>query len=149
MIRSIRKSIVLLLVLGGVAGTGACAKKTADTTSAPPATATASVSVTDVDLGRAIGADKRVTDKTTDFKPTDTIYAVVMTSGTSSNANLKARWTYQDGQVVNESDQSIAPTGDAATEFHISKPDGWPKGKYKVEILLDGASARTKDFEVK
>ena len=147
MIRSIRKSIVLLLVLGVAAGTGACAKKTAETTAAPPATA--SVSVTDVDLGRAIGADKRVTDKTTDFKPTDTIYAVVLTSGTSSNANLKARWTYQDGQVVNESDQSIAPTGDTATEFHISKPDGWPKGKYKVEVLLDGASARTKDFEVK
>jgi hypothetical protein len=35
------------------------------------------------------------------------------------------------------------------TEFHISKPGGWPKGKYKVEILLNGVAAETEDFEVK
>jgi uncharacterized protein YfaS (alpha-2-macroglobulin family) len=63
-------------------------------------------------------------------------------------ATLKARWTYQDGQVVNESTQTIAATGDARTEFHISKPDGWPAGKYKLEVLVNGSSAATKDFEV-
>ena len=54
----------------------------------------------------------------------------------------------RDGQVVNESTQTIAPTGDARTEFHISKPDGWPSGKYKLEVFLNGSSAATKDFEV-
>ena len=147
MIRAIRKSTLVLLILGLAIGVAACGKKKADDSSAPPAAA--GLAVTDVDLGRAIGSDKRVTDKTTEFHPNDMIYAVVSTSGTSSSANLKARWTFEDGQVVNESDQSIAPTGDAATEFHISKPDGWPKGKYKVEVLLDGTSAKTKDFEVK
>ena len=38
-----------------------------------------------------------------------------------------------DGQTVNESSQSIAPNGPAATAFQISKPDGFPPGKYKVE----------------
>jgi hypothetical protein len=61
---------------------------------------------------------------------------------------LKARWTYQDGQVVNESTEMIAPTGDARTEFHISKPDGWPTGKYKLEVFLNGSSAITRDFAV-
>ena len=45
--------------------------------------------------------------------------------------------------------ESIAPTGPAVTEFHIAKPDGWPLGKYKVEILLNGQTAQTKDFTVK
>ena len=43
----------------------------------------------------------------------------------------------------------VAPNGDAYTEFHISKPTGLPKGKYKVEVFLDSKSAGTKDFEVK
>ena len=124
-----------------------CGKK-ADQTLPPPAS-TGVVTVTAVEMGRAVGGDKRVTDKTDEFKPNDVIYASVVTSGTSANSTLKARWTYQDGQVVEESEQAIAPTGDAATEFHISKPDGWPAGKYRVEVFLDGSPTQAKDFTVK
>jgi hypothetical protein len=116
---------------------------------APEATATQGIRVTDVDLGRSLNADKTIADNTESFRPVDTIYASVVTEGSSSSASLKARWTYQDGQLVDESAQTIAPTGKATTEFHISKPDGWPAGKYKVEVSLNGASAGTKDFEVK
>jgi hypothetical protein len=137
----------LVLCVGLTLGVTACGKKAAEP---PPAAApAAAVSVTAVELGRSIGGDKRVTDKTEQFSPKDVIYASVLTSGASSNTSLKARWTYQDGQVVDESEQSIAPTGDATTEFHISKPDGWPAGKYKVEVSLNGVPAQTKDFEVK
>jgi len=115
---------------------------------ATPAPAAATVAVADVDIGRAI-ANARVSDKTDDFKGTDTVYASVHTTGSASAAQVMARWTFEDGQVVQESTQSIAPTGDAYTEFHISKPGGLPKGKYKVEVFLDSKSAGTKDFEVK
>ena len=64
-------------------------------------------------------------------------------------ATVMARWTFEDGQVVQESSQAIAPAGDAYTEFHISKASGLPKGKYKVEVFLDSKSAGTKEFEVK
>jgi hypothetical protein len=50
---------------------------------------------------------------------------------------------------VGESTQDISPTADAYHEFHIVKKTAWPKGDYKVEILLDGVSAGTKDFTVK
>ena len=50
---------------------------------------------------------------------------------------------------MNESSETIAPTGAATTAFHISKPDGWPTGKYKVEISLDGNVVQTREFEVK
>jgi hypothetical protein len=117
---------------------------------APAGGATAQgVRVTEVDLGRSLNADKTIGDNTDSFRPADTIYAAVVTEGSSSNATLKARWTYQDGQLVDESARTIAPAGKVTTEFHISKPDGLPPGKYKVEVSLDGATAGTKDFEVK
>ena len=83
------------------------------------------------------------------FSPQDTIYAAVSTTGTAANATLSAKWTYQDGQTVNDSSQTIAPSGPAVTTFHISKPDGWPAGNYKVEVSLDGKSVASKDFSVK
>jgi hypothetical protein len=102
-----------------------------------------------VEVGKQIGADKRITSPTTTFAPKDTIYASVATEGTAPSKILAAKWSFQDGQVVKEAAETIAPTGPAATEFHISKPSGWPVGKYKVEIIVDGSPAGSKDFEVK
>lgn len=107
------------------------------------------VKVTDIDVGRSVTADKTIAEKTDSFRPADTFYVSVKTDGSGPSATLTARWTYQDGQVVNESRQNIAPTGSATvTEFHLSKPDGWPAGGYKVEVLLNGTSAGTRDFKV-
>jgi len=139
-----------------VAGVGACKKKTpepADTTANPstvPVTPTsAPLAVTNVNLGKSVGPDKRVTSETTTFGPRDTIYASVTTSGSGSGGTLAARWTFQDGQVVDETTQSVgASAGPAVTEFHISKPSPWPTGNYKVEVMLNGASAGTKEFRV-
>jgi hypothetical protein len=116
---------------------------------APSAPAPAPVSVSDVHLGRSVGADHRVTERVEVFLPSDTIYASVLTRGAAARATLRARWTYEDGQLVSESEQAIAPAGDAATEFHIQKPDGWPAGRYRLEVFLDGRSVQTKEFEVK
>ncbi len=102
-----------------------------------------------VDVGNAIGADKRVTVPSTTLAPGDTIYASVATTGAAPSVTLVARWTYGDGQLVSEENKMIAPTGPAYSEFHIAKPDGWPVGTYKVEILADGTSVASKSFEVK
>jgi hypothetical protein len=70
----------------------------------------------------------------------------------SGTAKLTAKWTFKkdDKQVpVKEETQTIAPTGPATSEFHISKPDGWPAGEYQVEILVDDKPAGTKTFTVK
>ena len=114
-----------------------------------PAPAPAPVAVGSVDLGSAVGPDQKITTATTAFTPKDTIYAAVSTTGTATNAVLSAKWTFQDGQTVNESNQTIAPNGPAVTSFHISKPDGWPVGNYKVEISLNGQSVASKEFSVK
>lgn len=131
---------VLLLVSAGCRGTG----ETGTT-----GTTGAGVRVTDVSLGRAIGGDKAITDSTDTFRPNDTIYASIATDGTAASTSLRARWTYQDGQVVNDSNRTIAANNRERTEFHISKPDGFPTGNYQVEIFVDGRSVETKKFEVK
>ena len=138
-------SIALALILGLAIS---CSKDSRSTAPPPSAPRSAPLAVVDIDLGRSIGGDKRVTEELDTFGPNDTIYASVRTTGSASSARLRARWTYEDGQVVNESELPIAPTGDAATEFHISKPDGWPPGKYKVEVFLNGSPAHTKEFEI-
>ena len=125
----------------------ACSKKPA-----PPATPAtpAVVTVKAVTVGKAIGADKRVTAPASSFARTDTIYAAVETDG-SGTATLKAKWTYHKGDkvaVVNENSQTLAATGPAVTEFHISKPDGWPTGDYQVEVFLNDASAGAQKFAV-
>jgi hypothetical protein len=137
----------ILAVLVCVAAMTAGCKKAANDSGATPGAA--AVRVTQIDLGRSLAADKGIADKTSDFRPSDTIYVSVETEGSSPQATLATRWTYQDGTVVKESSENIAPTGKARTEFHIMKPDGWPAGKYTVAVLLNGNPAGTKDFEVK
>jgi hypothetical protein len=118
--------------------------------SAPaPSAAAQPARVSGIDLGSAIGADKRVTAPAESFAPGDTIYASISTEGAAPSLTLTARWTYEDGQLVNEASETIAPEGPATTEFHIAKPDGFPAGRYQVEILADGAMAGTRRFEVR
>jgi hypothetical protein len=112
-------------------------------------TVTDALSVTDVKLGKSVDANMQITDETDDFAPTDRIHAVVSTTGTAASATLTARWTFEDGQVVDETTQSIAPTGPANTEFHISQANGLPPGNYRVAILLNGTEVETEEFEVK
>jgi hypothetical protein len=145
-IRLFRSSILALAV--GAALSGGCTRSREDPGTTGTTGTSVGVRVSRIDMGRSLTADKAITDKTNSFKPTDTIYASILTEGTAATATLKARWTYQDGQAVNESTQTIAPTGDSRTEFHISKPDGWPTGKYKLEVFLNDSTAATKDFEV-
>ena len=145
-----RAQASLLVALAVATVPLACGRGDADVDTTPALESAAQpVRVTLVELGRAIGPDKRVSAVTTEFAATETIYASVVTEGTAPNATITARWTFEDGQVVEESSQTLSPTGTAVTEFHISKPDGWPTGRYRVEILLNGTSTQTKDFVVK
>jgi hypothetical protein len=155
--RTLRGRLYLLVILGGAVSALGCKKQTppaesgsADTAAAAPAPAAPEAfAVSEVTLGKAIGADKKVASPTTTFGPKDTIYASVATTGSAPSKTLTVKWTFQDGQTVKEGSETIAPTGPAVTEFHIDKKSGWPVGKYKVEVAVDGTPATTKEFEVK
>jgi len=117
----------------------------------PPPPAPAVVTVSNITLGKALGPDKKVAAATDTFAKGDTIYVVVETTG-SGNATLKANWTYHKGDKtapVKQDSQTISASGPAASEFHVSKPDGWPLGDYQVEISLNDKPVSTKKFAVK
>jgi hypothetical protein len=157
MIDTIRQTVARALPLALVLATSAaCAKKDAgnvaetaggsigSTTSASAAT----LRVSDVTLGSGVGTDKKVTGESATFKPNDTIYASVHTTGTGTNTPITARWTFGNAQQVSESTETVSPTGDAYTEFHVSKPGGWPVGKYTVHVLVNGQEVSAKEFTV-
>lgn len=152
---------IAAVLVAGIALAG-CKKNDTDTTTStsPPATtepaapppmqetapAPTGVTVTTVDLGNAVGADNRVTTPATSFATKDTIHASVATDG--AGGNLTAKWTFQDGQVVDTQDKTV-PAGAQVTDFSISKPDGWPAGHYKLEVMNNGMVVQTREFDIK
>jgi len=118
-----------------------------------PAAPAVAASVTAVDLGNAVDADNRVSAPGASFAPGDTIYAAVTTATNDPvatvPATLAAHWTYQDGQTVSQDSRQLNLTGPGTTTFHISKPDGFPTGRYRVDISLDGNLVQSREFEVK
>ncbi|HWA17148.1 MAG TPA: hypothetical protein VG817_11980 [Gemmatimonadales bacterium] len=134
----------------------ACGKK--DATPKPDATAAAPappppqpLAIASVDLGKSVGADKKVGAPLTTFGTRDTIYASVTTSGVGESANLSAKWSFvkadQSLVPVNETSQMVAGSA-STTEFHIDKKTAWPKGNYRVEVKLNDGVPVTKDFTI-
>jgi hypothetical protein len=159
MIRTMPR-VALLASAMFLAGTlAACNKKNdttlTDTTSLGTTTATVAIDTTpvrvsDIQVGKGVGSDKKVGNQTTSFGVRDTMYVAVITDGAAKDAKVTAKWTFNGKQVVKESSQTISPTGgETVTEFHVDKKSAWPKGKYLVEVWLNGVSAGTKDLEVK
>jgi len=148
------KSLLVILAAAAVLF-AACGKKEEKpkpvvTPAQPSVAAPAGVTTGAVGLGKAIGADRRVSAATESFAKGDTFYVSIETSG-AGTATLKAKWTYhKGGQVVpvKEDTQTIAPTGPATSEFHISKPDGWPTGDYQVELFLNDKPIGARKFAV-
>jgi hypothetical protein len=148
--RALETLLCLAIAIGGLG----CDRTQETSTTQPPAVSAptpAAAKVTAIELGNAITDDGRVAvgaAKTT-FAPADTIYVSVLTDRPPAGATLSARWTYEDGQLVSENREELTSSDRNATEFHIAKPDGWPAGRYKVEIALNGQSAGAREFEVR
>lgn len=148
--RSVRLPVLALALMAlALGGCKRAEEPAAAAPATPPVSSPAVFSVTSVDVGDAIDEGKRIPAPLTQFAPSDTIYASIATDGAAPKVTIVARWTYEDGQLVDESTQVIAPTGPAATEFHIAKPSGLPAGKYKVEVSANGKLAGSREFEVK
>ena len=155
-----RSKFAFALITAFAVALAACGKKEEPPKPAPapapaaapaPAPAPAGVAVSTVTVGKAIGADKKVTAATDSLAKGDTFYASIDTTGTGT-ATLKAKWTYSKGgqtAVVKEDSMTVNATGPATHEFHVAKPDGWPVGDYEVAVSVDDKPAATKKFSVK
>jgi hypothetical protein len=159
MIRTNSRAVAIATALILAGALAACKKKDettlTDTTSLGTTTATVAIDTTpvrvsDIQVGKSVGTDKKVGNQTTSFGVRDTMYVAVVTDGAAKDAKLTTKWTYNGKQVVKELNETVSTTGgEAVTDFHVEKKTAWPKGKYQVEVLLNGVSAGTKDLEVK
>lgn len=120
-----------------------------DAAASAPAASGSPLQVASVELGNAVDADGRVDKAATSFAGKDTIYASIATTGSVENATIDAKWTYQDGQVVNADSRTVTTTGPAVHTFSINSPEGLPAGDYQVELTINGTSAGSYRFTIK
>ena len=130
-----------------------CQKQAEETPPAAQAPAPEPFRVTAIALGRSLGADLKVTTPDSAFAPRDTFYVSIASEGTAASTALRAKWMFEPGtrheEVVADDMQTIAPTGPAYSEFHLSHPGGWPKGDYMVEVFVDTTSVGTRKLTVR
>ncbi|MBN5018462.1 hypothetical protein JY408_15970 [Stenotrophomonas maltophilia] len=163
------QTALIAALLGSVALVG-CKKKeeSADSNAAPAATApaepaapapmtgapppmaeAAAVNVSSVTVGKTAAADKSVST-TALFAPKDDIIVSVKTDGAANNVTVGAKLTYQDGQVAGEQNATLNTSGAETTNVTFKNAKGWPAGKYRAEVTVDGKAAGTpQEFEVK
>ena len=104
------------------------------------------LTVTSIQLGRALNADGTVGSFAATFTPGETVYVSVRTAG-AGDATISVRWTYE-GRVVDEPKKQVSFKDAAATEFHLQGTSGLPLGHYTVEVFLNGQSVETRRFTV-
>ena len=99
-----------------------------------------------IQLGRSLNSDNSVGNHTTRFRPDDTVY-VALLSEMPGSGTISVRWVL-NGQTVKEESREVSYTREAATEFHLQNSGGFPPGTYRVEILVNGQPAGTREFRV-
>jgi hypothetical protein len=161
------QTALLIALLGSVALVG-CKKKEESTdsnaapaatapaetapapmTGAPPPMSEAAVAVSSVSVGKTAAADKSVAPAAL-FAPKDDVIVSVRTDGAANNVNVGAKLTFQDGQVAGEQNATLNTSGAETTNITFKNANGWPAGKYRAEVMVDGKAAGTpQEFEVK
>lgn len=102
--------------------------------------------VSDIQLGRALNVDNSIASHSTLFKPGDTVYAAVLTTG-EGQGMIAVRWLF-GSQMVSEAKKDVLYREPAATEFRIQNALGFPAGDYAIEVSLNGEPAGRRDFRV-
>ena len=137
MLKTTLSQALLVAVVGSVALVG-CKKNEEAAAPTPPAAQTAptppppapaaTASIAAVDIGTA----------TSD--PAATV---------AGKVGAKLVYLDKSGEMVvsdETRDLNLSNTGN--TSFQFAKPDGWPAGKYRIDISLDGKVVQSKEFDV-
>jgi len=111
-----------------------------------------SLSVTTANISSLkLGKDKSVSQETSNFSTGDTIYGVAEISNAPGKLKVKGRLVVDDveGQQsgpIPGLETTVDLAGSGTATFTFSPPtDGWPKGKYKMEVLMLNEDGAQKD----
>lgn len=98
-----------------------------------------------------LGKDATASQPTSTFAPTDTVYAVATVSNAPGAVKVKGRLAIEDvegqqtGPVPGLEKTLDLPSSGTATYTFTPPPDGFPPGKYKVEVFLLDDTGQQKD----
>lgn len=101
--------------------------------------------------GLKLGKDQSVTAETSSFATSDTVYAVATISNAPGAVKVKGRLVIdavageQSGPIPGLEKTLDLPGDGTATYTFSPPPTGWPKGKYKVEVIMLNESGEQKD----
>lgn len=106
----------------------------------------APLQLANIQTGRSLNQDNSVGSISTLFKPNETIYVAVQTTG-SAPGTISVKWKYQ-GRVIDEPSKQIDPSGPTSTSFQLQNSGGFPEGEYSVDILINGEQVGSRNFRV-
>ena len=98
-----------------------------------------------------LGKDKDVSQATTTFATTDTVYAVATVSNAPGKVQVKGRLSIEDVEgeqagPIPGLEKTLDLDGSGTATYTFSPPpSGWPKGKYKVEVFMLDDQGQQKD----
>ena len=101
--------------------------------------------------GLKLGKDKEAANETTTFGTTDTVYAVATISNVPDKVKVKGRLVIDDVEgeqsgPIPGMETTLDLAGSGTATFTFSPPaSGWPKGKYKVEVMMLNDAGEQKD----
>jgi hypothetical protein len=120
-----------------------------------PSALAADARITKVEMGTSVTDDDEIEDPTTTFAPsTPKIYCVWKSDGVVVGTTLRGVWIAEDvGKVappnykIDEASLTVAVANQGS--FSLSKPNnGFPVGKYRLEIYFGKALLKTVPFTV-
>lgn len=99
-----------------------------------------------------LGKDEDIKTETSDFKPSDVVYAVAQVSNTSDTHKVKARVLYDDvqgqdsGKVVPGLETTLDVPGARPVVLNFTGPGrNWAPGRYKVEVTMSDKEGKQID----
>jgi hypothetical protein len=98
-----------------------------------------------------LSKDKGAAQETSNFATDDTIYGVAEVSNAPGKVKVKGRLIIDDvegeqsGPIPGLEKTVDLPGSGTATFTFSPPPAGWPKGKYKVEVLMLNEGGEQKD----
>ena len=106
----------------------------------------APLALANIQTGRSLNQDGSVGSISTQFKPNETIYVSVQTTG-SAPGTISVQWKYQ-GRVIDEPTKQVDPSGPASTSFQLQNSARFPEGDYSVDIFINGQQVGSRNFRV-
>lgn len=98
-----------------------------------------------------LGKDKAVTQETSSFGARDTVYAGAVISNAPGKVKVKGRLVVdnvpgQQSGPIPGLEKTLDLPGSSTADFTFSPPTaGWPKGTYKLEVLMLNENGEQKD----